>query len=190
MAEYGEAIALHLATALSVDIKLVIEALESFRYIRRKDWIGTYEAFTNGVVRNKANGIFLKASVGKDGYAMIGTPTEVRGTSKKTPVHRIVATVFIPNPENKPFVNHKDGNKTNNHVSNLEWCTGSENCMHAIYTDLNKCRREVNQYSMDNKFMKKWSSISQAADYLVINNASIQNVCSGRAKSAGGFIWT
>lgn len=54
------------------------------------------------------------------------------GTSKIKYIHRFLAIAFIPNPENKPFVNHKDGNKSNNCLSNLEWCTSSENNQHAI----------------------------------------------------------
>lgn len=57
-------------------------------------------------------------------------------TKRGIAIHRIVSEAFIPNTENKPFVNHKDGNKLNNHVSNLEWCTPQENHEHAAKTGL------------------------------------------------------
>ena len=53
------------------------------------------------------------------------------GRDRSAPVHRLVAVAFIPNPGNKPFVNHKDLNKHNNHIDNLEWCTHLENMQHA-----------------------------------------------------------
>ena len=69
---------------------------------------------------------YMKVDLYKDG---------VRSTQR---VHRLVAEAYIPNPENKPDVNHKDGNKLNNDASNLEWCTKSENMRHAYDTGLAK----------------------------------------------------
>ena len=71
----------------------------------------------------------------RNGYLVV---TALRGFRFGDLVHRQVAAAFIPNPDQKPQVNHKDGNKENNHVSNLEWSTGSENTQHAYNTGLSK----------------------------------------------------
>lgn len=62
----------------------------------------------------------------------------VRTSNKNLQVHRLVASAFVPNPDNKPYVNHKDGDKTNNHYKNLEWVTAKENAQHAIKSGLTK----------------------------------------------------
>lgn len=74
----------------------------------------------------------------KNGYLVYSLHKD--GVHIKILVHRLVAKTFIPNPENKPEVNHLDGNKENNHVSNLEWATPSENMKHSFDTGLNDCR--------------------------------------------------
>ena len=67
---------------------------------------------------------------------------------KQRNIHRVIAETFIPNPQNKPCVNHKDGNKLNNDVANLEWCTHSENTIHSFQTGLQTTNRwgKVNKY--------------------------------------------
>lgn len=74
----------------------------------------------------------MKPHKDKTGYMNIGLIKNGRSTVHR--VHRIVACAFIPNPENKPYINHKDGTRDNNCVDNLEWCTQKENAYHAIHT--------------------------------------------------------
>lgn len=96
---------------------------------------GLYEVSNLGRVRSLkywgGNRVaILKQATSKRGYKKIALTSE-----KKTfLIHRLVAQAFIPNPENKPEVNHIDGNKQNNCVNNLEWVTGSENNIHAVYS--------------------------------------------------------
>ncbi len=78
----------------------------------------------------------LKPGIGSTKYYLVSLIKNKKGHTKK--VHRLVGLAFIPNPENKPQLNHLDGNKLNNHVSNLEWATNQENCQHAFDTGLNK----------------------------------------------------
>lgn len=82
--------------------------------------------------------------VATDARGYLRTNLAKNGTNHTVKVHRVVAEAFIPNPDNLPQVNHKDGDKTNNHVSNLEWCTVSENQRHAYRIGLKSNRGEKN----------------------------------------------
>lgn len=94
------------------------------------DYSDKYEVSSNGHVRNKKTKRVLHEFVGKDGYLR----TQFDGKSRT--VHRVIANVFIPKDPNRDFINHKDGNKQNNSVDNLEWCTRSENIKHAYEHNL------------------------------------------------------
>jgi len=104
-------------------------------------------------------------------------------------VHRLVAQVFIPNPNNLPEVNHKDENKENNCVNNLEYCTRNYNMKYGTWKDRRfiKFAKPVAQYDLDGNFIKNWNSIKTAKTQLKINNISA--VCKGKAKQSGGYVW-
>lgn len=94
---------------------------------------GHYHIDTFGVVVNTRTNRVLKPDLTNMGYRRV---VLWNGERNRMAIHRLVAMTYIPNPDNLPMVNHKDGNKLNNHYSNLEWCTCSENTRHAFATGL------------------------------------------------------
>jgi len=94
-----------------------------------KGFEGMYQASTCGHIRNSRTGHIMSPCLNRKGYPQTSLWKNKKGHSKT--IHRHVAETFIPNPENKPQVNHIDGNKLNNNIDNLEWNTSNENIQHA-----------------------------------------------------------
>jgi hypothetical protein len=142
-----------------------------------------YEISTNGQVRNKTT-LKILSQMLKNGYYMVHI-------GKKTlAIHRLIASEFLDNPCNYTIVNHKDGNRQNNSVDNLEWTTQKLNVKHSVQNGLIKPYQcPVIQYSLDNQFIKEYSSMTLAAESVECNRRAIYAVCIGENKTAKGFIW-
>lgn len=95
-----------------------------------------FEISNLGRIRNIETGRVLKQFVNRNGYRQVSVSLGGRNNKKIFKIHKAVAETFISNPDNKPIINHKDGDKTNNNVDNLEWTTYSENIKHAFDTGL------------------------------------------------------
>lgn len=111
-------------------------------------------------------------------------------------IHRLVAKAFIPNEFNKKEVNHIDGNKDNNNVSNLEWTTREENHFHKCVNGLNSTKEateknkiKIVQINSNGETINEFESISEASRKLNLSAANICNVCKGKLKNTKGYIF-
>lgn len=147
-----------------------------------------YSVSSTGEVRNDNTGYILKKQM-QDGYMKVGLT--INGNMKRCSIHRLVATAFIPNPDNLPIVNHLDGIKNNNNVENLEWTTVSGNALHAHQAGLigYQKRRPVRQFSANGDWLMDFESATEAARQCELLPEKIIDVCRGNRKTHGKYQW-
>ena len=149
---------------------------------------GLYEVSSFGRIRSVVNGWLLTPDEAR-GYLRV--TLYKNGARNRQPVHRLVAMAFLPNPRNKTTINHIDEDKSNNCVSNLEWCTPKENCNHG---NRNKkisrgISKPVKQLSKAGKLLAIWESMTIASKVLGISLSEISVCTREHHKSAGGYKW-
>lgn len=119
--------------------------------------------------------------------------TLYKNKCKKTiTIHRLVAQAFIPNPNNYPQVNHKDENKYNNCVNNLEWCTHKQNMNYGTKQDREsqiKTKYHVLQYDLQGNLIKKWFNLREIILNTNYKKITIMYCCRGKLKTAYGYVW-
>lgn len=148
-----------------------------------------YDASDEGQIRNANTLKILSGKPNKEsGY--IQYVLCINGKQITMLGHRLILSTFQPiENESQMTVNHKDGDKTNNKLSNLEWMTIQENILHAWRTGLNSPHifRKVEQYSINGDFIASYDSIADA--FRATEATKIREVANGKRKTAGGFIW-
>ena len=145
-----------------------------------------YEVSTNGQVRNRTTKKILKGRLSKNGYLQVSIKIDATQKFCNRYIHRLVALHFIQNPNNKREVNHIDGNKENNHASNLEWCTSKENKEHAwenkLYnSDHRKTPIKCNETGIC------YESVVQASKMIPCDRRGIFRVLKGEKLHIKGF---
>lgn len=158
-----------------------------------KEFNGLYFIDNKGIIYRYRHGklITMKTTINYRGY--VAVLLYKNGKQVYRLVHRLLAQTFLSNPTNLPQVNHKDGNKTNNNLNNLEWCTASQNIKHAFETGLrpnsigDKHHNSRQVMCIDTGVI--YDTLKDAASSINKNTNDIWRVCSGKRKTTGGYRW-
>lgn len=149
-----------------------------------------YYITPDGKCFNSKTGKYLKGQVTQTGAYLSYMITLPDGKKKRFFAHRLVALNYIPNPDNKPAVNHIDGNKMNNTIDNLEWCTHEENQQHALKLELRKFNH-VFCFNKEKILVAEYKNISEAAYATGLSKSTIARELKKNPKSlSGGFYWS
>lgn len=150
-----------------------------------------YYIYNDGRVYSEYSNRFLKLSVDSKGYQYLNLSGK-RARINCPKIHRLVMLAFSKD-EVKEQINHKDGNKQNNHIDNLEYVTNRENRIHAIETKLkDEVMYGIAQYDLDNNFLKYFDTCSEALAHLgknPQNSGNIGRCIRGKRRAAYGYIW-
>lgn len=150
-----------------------------------KNYEGLYAITSCGKVWSYRRKKFLAPRDDKDGYQRVNLCKD--GQQKTFFIHRLVAEAYIPNPDNKPQINHKDEVKTNNYLNNLEWATSKENVNYGTRNERSAKSRSIPVYCVE--LDKVFSSMKEGAQALGLQPGNISACCAGRAKTTGGYHW-
>lgn len=145
----------------------------------------------NGNILNIKRNRYIKLQTQKDGYVCASLCKN--GVIKRCRVHRLVAQAYIPNPNNYPCINHKDENKSNNNVNNLEWCTYAYNNSYGNSQPTIKAiearKIPVIQMGLNGEIIAEYESSCDAMRKTGFNQTNISSCCVGKIHTAYGYIW-
>lgn len=145
-----------------------------------------YKISNSGIVKNfKTNNIIKQVLCGQ--YYKVTLNDSPNKKLKNYKIHRLVGEYFITNPDNFNIIDHIDGDKLNNNVTNLRWCSPSTN-VNNWYSKRTKYNK-IEQYNLQNELLKTWNSVSSIEKELNIKGGSIRGCCNGNMPTYKGFIW-
>lgn len=158
-----------------------VSSLGRVKSLGREHWNGKGHWWSADRIKEQRNDV--------KGYKVVTLCKECNTTVAK--VHRLVALAFIPNPDNLPVVNHKDENKQNPKLDNLEWCTNDYNINYgtAIARASESKKKPIIQLDLNGNIIKYWDSAKVAANSLNITACHITRAIKGKRKSHGGYCW-
>ncbi len=153
------------------------------------EYEGLYQVSSLGNVKSIKSNKFLKINMTGE-YDFVSLYKNNKKTIKK--VHRLVAENFLENIDNYECVNHKDENKRNNCVNNLEWCTKKYNCNYGIRNEKmskRKSKYKIKQLDLNNTIIKIWNNVWELRESTNYNINVIRQCCKKKCKTCYGYKW-